>query len=408
MAVGLNFGKRAANLLEQGAATSTSAMAIGGAVVGGAYEGILGDGDMLGGAMMGAGLGTAAKFASNMYSIGAKSANSGSFKFSNFTEGYEQASRRNAVMGLGFNQRGASRGANSANMNTSNANTSSPVTPSASANTSSTSAPYVPSSPSATSANTPMNEARRQGAKEAFGGVENGASIRHADAQARWDAKRDAFKNDKERLTRKDEKQYASENQNRRLLGGNVSEEAQQRLLRARIGDSSAGTYIPNRSPGSSFIGPLPGSNKLHERAKEKYNLSARNAYSPELGTVTPQTSLPGVTAPYSAAPTSSFNKNSNKFGRSTLGDSISRANNNTTAPYIIGNPTPRPNVNFGNSLNDLRVPKNADTHLARSAAVPTLGPVGNPIQSAPRLAGNSVDPGLNQFKRNALSSSMF
>lgn len=142
MAVGLNFGKQASKLLEQGAATSTSAMAIGGAVVGGAYEGIAGDGDMLGGAIMGAGLGAGAKFASNMYSIGAKSANSGSFKLSNFTDGYEQASRRNAVMGLGF----STRGANKANMNTGKANASNPVgsAPSANATTSSTSSPYVP------------------------------------------------------------------------------------------------------------------------------------------------------------------------------------------------------------------------------------------------------------------------
>ena len=243
MAVGLNFGKRAANLLEQGAATSTSAMAIGGAVVGGAYEGILGDGDMLGGAMMGAGLGTAAKFASNMYSIGAKSANSGSFKLSNFTDGYEQASRRNAVMGLGFNQRGASRGANRSNMNTGRANTSNPVgtAPSANATTSSTSSPYVP--PTALAGASVENSAKQSEIFDRAKNLKTNNSIAS---------------------------QRASAADARVQRGSRVSDDARQRLRNSRNGDSTPGTYIPstNRDSGSSFIGPLPTSNPRLEAKK--------------------------------------------------------------------------------------------------------------------------------------------
>lgn len=255
MAVGLNFGKQASKLLEQGAATSTSAMAIGGAVVGGAYEGIAGDGDMLGGAIMGAGLGAGAKFASNMYSIGAKSANSGSFKLSNFTDGYEQASRRNAVMGLGF----STRGANKANMNTGKANASNPVgsAPSANATTSSTSSPYVP--PTA----------------QAGASVQN--SAKQAEVVDNLKNKKIAKTND----TIANQRALAAEARVQR--GSRVTDEARQRLRTSRNGDSRPGTYIPstNRDSGSSFMGPLPTSNpKLEARRAARISDNPTNTNS--------------------------------------------------------------------------------------------------------------------------------
>ena len=112
--IGMDFGRKASNLLLKGSTTSASAMALGGAAVGGAYDGLAGDGDFVGGAMRGAVAGAGAKFASNMYGMGTAraigaAANKGTsvtdgLQLSRFTSGFEQAGRR-GYMHSGFSQR---------------------------------------------------------------------------------------------------------------------------------------------------------------------------------------------------------------------------------------------------------------------------------------------------------------
>lgn len=152
MAVGLNFGAKAANYLNKGAETSAVAMAAGGAAVGGVYEGTVGDGSMMGGAIMGAGLGSAAKVASNAYRIGSAShsANGQSFKFSNFTKGWDKMDGNRLDYGLAtMRAKGANTDMNSARANATQPSPAPKSTSTPTSTASATAAPTPRAEPSA-------------------------------------------------------------------------------------------------------------------------------------------------------------------------------------------------------------------------------------------------------------------
>lgn len=211
--IGMDFGKKASNLLLKGSSTSTSAMALGGAVAGGAYGGTIGDDGLVGGAMQGAMLGSGAKFASNMYAMGAARAAgranlkgtsiSEGLKLSNFTSGFEQAGRR-GYMHSGFSQR--------PNVSMPSANTS--AQGSMKATERSVPTPMSTSVPTNTKVEAPKGSAQGLREKEASIRTQRAEELT-IPAQERAAARTEAY---------------------RRNNGANVGSEAVQRLAQARTG----------------------------------------------------------------------------------------------------------------------------------------------------------------------------
>lgn len=231
MAVGLNFGKEAANLLSKGSQTSATAMALGGAVAGGAYESIVNDGSVVGGAIMGAGLGGAAKFASNMHSIGAISANSSDFSLSHFSKGYNRSKAYGNPFNVGMGTMSANR----------NMKGSAPAAAEEASQGSFKQAQKATSGPDVSANPTSANQNFGPVGKNLHDyAARNGRNTKNAEAETRMN------------------------NANRRQNGAVVGREADQRLLGSRIGDSVPGTFIPPvNSPQGNFGPEATPSNRI-------------------------------------------------------------------------------------------------------------------------------------------------